>query len=61
VAPRGAVAAGREAARRTLGGSEVFAAQVKRTIERPARIADLDHASGLDHRVIGVRAMFAGR
>jgi hypothetical protein len=57
----GAVAPWWEDARRALGGSGVWAAQVKRTIERPARIADLDHASGLDHRVIGVRAMFAGR
>jgi hypothetical protein len=32
---------------------------VKRGVERPARIAELDRASGLDHRVIGVRAMFA--
>jgi SAM-dependent methyltransferase len=56
----GAVAPWWEDARRTLGGSEVFAAQVKRTIERPDRIAELDQAAGLDHRVIGVRAMFAG-
>ena len=55
----GAVAPWWEDARRRLGGSDVWAAEVKRAIQRPARIAELDRASGLDHRVIGVRAMFA--
>jgi len=56
----GAVAPWWEDARRRLGASAVWAAEVKRAIQRPARIAELDRASGLDHRVIGVRAMFAG-
>ena len=55
----GAVTPWWETARGRLGGAGVWTAVVKRPIERPARIAELDHASGLDHRVIGVRAMFA--
>ncbi len=55
----GAVAPWWEAVRERLGGAGVWAAVVKRGVERPARIAELDRASGLDHRVIGVRAMFA--
>jgi hypothetical protein len=34
------------------------AAEVKRRILRPERIAALDAASGLDHRVVGARLMF---
>ncbi len=55
----GPVAPWWEEARERLGGASAWAAEVKRAIERPARIAELDRASGLDHRVIGMRALFA--
>jgi SAM-dependent methyltransferase len=48
-----------EEARRELGGSRAWVAEVKRAIQRPAQLADLDRAAGLDHRVIGARALFA--
>lgn len=56
----GAVAPWWQEARERLGGTGTWAAQVKRAIQRPPRIAELDRASGLDHRVIGARALFAG-
>jgi SAM-dependent methyltransferase len=56
----GAVTPWWDAAQERLGGNQVWTAVVKRGIERPPRIAELDRAAGLDHHVIGVRAMFAG-
>ena len=55
----GAVTPWWDAARERLGGNRVWTAVVKRRMELPSRIAELDRAAGLDHRVIGVRTMFA--
>jgi SAM-dependent methyltransferase len=57
----GAVAPWWDEVRDRLGGAGVWTAVVKRRIELPPRLAELDRAAGLDHRTIGVRAMFADR
>jgi SAM-dependent methyltransferase len=55
----GSVAPWWDAARDRLGGAEVWTAVVKRRVELPPRLAELDRAAGLDHRTLGVRALFA--
>ncbi|MDJ0785691.1 MAG: class I SAM-dependent methyltransferase [Myxococcota bacterium] len=57
----GAVSPWWDATAEALAHRGVESAILKSTLERPAWIAKIDHAAGLDHREIGARVLFGPR